>query len=101
MRAYRKRKAEVPPVPPRQFIKIWQEAVSLGEVAAKVRRNKNACRVRAFRYRQLGVPLKEFPPTELEPTDWEELGAYAASLLPAGREGDDGDGARRGPQTPG
>jgi hypothetical protein len=29
----------------RQFIEAWQTSSSLPEVAAKVRRNKNACRV--------------------------------------------------------
>ena len=63
------RTAEMPPASPRDFIRVWQESSSLAEVAAKVRRKKNACRVRAFRYRELGVPLKEFPPVEIELPD--------------------------------
>jgi hypothetical protein len=84
-------------VSPRQFIQAWQTSTALAEVAAKVRLNKNACRVRAYRYRQLGVPLKEFPPVEVELPDWGELAEYAASLLPEDEarkiagQGDDGD----------
>jgi hypothetical protein len=75
-------------VSPRQFIQAWQTSSALAEVAAKVRLNKNACRVRAYRYRLLGVPLKEFPPVEVEVTDWGELAQYAASLLPEEPEDD-------------
>ena len=73
--------AEVVPVTPREFVKAWQESSSVAEVAAKVRRKKSACKVRAFRYRRMGVPLKEFPPVQLPETDWEELSQYAAALL--------------------
>src|SRR6516165_6599827 len=82
---YRRRKRQLPPPPPvsmREFIKAWQESSSLAEVAQKVQSKKNACRVRAYRYRQMGVPLKEFPVVYAEPTDWEELAEYGASLLP-------------------
>jgi hypothetical protein len=79
-------------IPPRELIRVWQGATSLAEVAQRVRRSKNACRVRAYRYRRLGVPLKEFPPVVVEPSDWDELAAYAASLLPADdHEGDEVD----------
>jgi hypothetical protein len=72
---------------PRHFIKVWQESSSVAEVAQKVRSNKNACRVRAYRYRQLGVPLKEIPTSPpCEPLDWDELAEYAASLLPEAPE---------------
>jgi hypothetical protein len=92
-------------VSPREFIRAWQTSSALAEVAAKVRLNKNACRVRAYRYRQLGVPLKEFPPVEVELPDWDELAQYARSLLPD--EHEDGGGRRTrttpgtGPRTPG
>jgi hypothetical protein len=66
----------------REFIKAWQESSSVAEVASKVRRSKNACRIRAFRYRERGIPLKEFPPVEYEPEDWEVLAQYAAELAP-------------------
>jgi hypothetical protein len=86
-----KRDEKAAQVTPREFIRVWQTSASVAEVAAKVRRKKNACRVRAFRYRKLGVPLKEFPPVEVELPDWDELAEYAASLLPEDPEGDAGD----------
>jgi hypothetical protein len=81
----------VAPIPPREFIRVWQTSASVAEVAAKVRSKKNACRVRAYRYRQRGVPLKEFPPVEIEATDWDELAEYAASLVPDEPEDDEGE----------
>jgi hypothetical protein len=102
MRVKPERTAKAPAVTPHQFVKIWQEASSLGDVAAKIRRNKNACRVRAFRYRKEGVPLKEFPVEEIAVTDWDELARYAAEVLegPGGaaavgqREGSDAEARR-------
>jgi hypothetical protein len=85
-------------VSPREFIRVWQTSASVAEVASKVRRKKNACRVRAFRYRQLGVPLKEFPPVEVELPDWDELAEYAASLLPEGAEDGDADDSEHDPE---
>ena len=78
---YRTPRHKAPQVSPREFIRIWQAAESVAEVAMQVRRSKNACRVRAFRYRELGVPLKEFPPVIIEPPDWDELAEYAKSLV--------------------
>ncbi|MFO0803617.1 MAG: hypothetical protein U0791_10935 [Gemmataceae bacterium] len=46
----------------------------------KTRRKKSAVRVRAYRYRELGVPLKEFPAVVVELPDWDELAAYAESF---------------------
>src|SRR5947209_3143777 len=66
----------------REFIRVWQTSSSVAEVAAKVRRKKNAVRVRAYRYRQMGVPLKEFPEVVIELPDWDELAEYAGSLVP-------------------
>jgi hypothetical protein len=73
VQAARGKVEEAASVTARQFIEVWQKSSSLAEVAAKVRRKKSACRVRAFRYRQRGVPLKEFPAVEVPETDWEEL----------------------------
>jgi hypothetical protein len=67
----------------REFVKVWQESSSLAEVATRVGRNKNACRVRAFRYRQNGVGLKHFPFVEIPLIDWVELSGYAAELSEA------------------
>jgi hypothetical protein len=66
----------------REFVRVWQSASSVAEVAKKLNRTKNACRVRAFRYRQMGVPLKEFPWVETDLIDWDELAEYAESLEP-------------------
>lgn len=78
-----------------EFIRVWQTSNSVAEVAMKTRSKKNAVRVRACRYRKLGIPLKEFPVVEVELHDWDELAKYAASLLPgqadADEEGDECD----------
>jgi hypothetical protein len=73
----------------RAFVKAWQESSSIAEVASKVRRKKSAVRVRAYRYRQRGVPLKEFPPPELiSPEEfWGELTTYAKELVAGDAEG--------------
>ena len=49
----------------------------------KVGSKTNACRVRAFRYRAMGVPLKEFPYVEIPLIDWDELAQYANEVLVA------------------
>lgn len=66
---------------PVEFIKAWQTSSTLAEVASKLRMTKPQCRVRACRYRQRGVPLKQFPPVELPVWDWDELAALAESLV--------------------
>jgi hypothetical protein len=50
----------------REFIRLWQTSNSVAEVAMKTRTKKNAVPVRAYRYRKLGIPLKEFPYVEAE-----------------------------------
>jgi hypothetical protein len=80
MRKKPKRTAAAP-VSPREFIRAWQGSTSVAEVAQKTRAKKNAVRVRALRYRRLGVPLKDFPPVEYEEIDWDELARYAAGLV--------------------
>ena len=71
-----------PSVDAKEFIRIWQTSSSLEEVAGKVHRKKGACRIRAYRYRRLGVALKEHPPVIYELPDWDELARYAAKLVP-------------------
>jgi hypothetical protein len=71
----------VPTTSAREFVRIWQTASSVAEVARKVGRSKNACRVRAFRYREYyGVPLKYYPAVVVEEVDWYALAAFAKSL---------------------
>jgi hypothetical protein len=66
------------------FIKASQESSSLAEVAMKTKAKRNACRVRGNRYKDMGVPLKEFPPEPFITCEewWEDLRQYAESLLP-------------------
>jgi hypothetical protein len=73
------------PATPREFVKAWQESSSVAEVSSKVRSKKNACKVRAYRYRKMGVPLKEFPPVEMPEMDWDDLAAYAKDVLKEAR----------------
>jgi len=68
-------------VDPRKFIEVWQTSNSVAEVASRTRIEKGSCKVRAYRYRQKGVPLKEFPPVVVEETNWEELADYARKLV--------------------
>ena len=69
-------------VSPREFIQVWQTSETVAEVAQKLRTRKGTVRVRAFRYRALGVPLKYYPPVEVELPDWDALADYAAEFLP-------------------
>lgn len=69
-----------PSVTPREFVQIWQSSNSVAEVSSKIHCTKNAVRVRACRYRQMGVPLKQFPVMEIEPINWDELAVYAESF---------------------
>jgi hypothetical protein len=60
----------VPTVSAREIVRIWQTSATVAAVAKKVGRSKNACRVRAYRYREFGdVPMKYFPAIELVPLD--------------------------------
>ena len=84
-------------VTPREFIEVWQSSTSVAEVAKKIVSRKKTVRVRAHRYRKLGIPLKKFPPVELP--NWDALAGYAASLAPekafstdAGNGSKDGEG---------
>jgi len=69
-------------VSPREFIEAWQGSSSVAEVAKKTGMLKKTVRVRACRYRKVGIPLRDFPPVEWP--DWDELAEYAESLLPEG-----------------
>jgi hypothetical protein len=63
----------------REFVRIWQSSNSLADVAKQVNRTKNAVRVRAFRYRERGIPLKEFAAVDVELIDWDELAEFAST----------------------
>jgi hypothetical protein len=62
----------------REFVKAWQESETVAEVARKVGSKRNACRVRAFRYRKMGVALKVHEYVESSNIDWDDLRKYAA-----------------------
>jgi len=86
---------------PREFIKAWQEAWYVREVARKVGSTKGACSRRAYRYRQMGVRLKFMWDVPAETTDWNELAEYARELAPDDKESDDDDGeANESPDPP-
>ncbi len=76
----RKRRWPITPIRPRQFIEAWQASSSVREVASKLKMRTAQVRVRACRYRQQGVPLKEMEPGELPVANWEGLAQYAAEL---------------------
>jgi hypothetical protein len=82
----RKQAEDFEPVTPAQFIEIWQSSASVAQVARRARCTKGAVRRRAYRYRKLGIPLKQFEPPLLP--DWDWLKEYAQSLLPKGAQGD-------------
>ena len=82
-----------PTITPGRFIEVWQTSSAVAEVASKLKMSKNTVRVRACRYRQRGVPLKDYPPAEIPAVDWNGLARYAVELLEAGKEGTQ-------PQTP-
>jgi len=77
-----RRPVEPERVTPREFIEAWQSSSSIAEVSKKTGIRKKAVRVRSYRYRKLGIPLKDFPAVEWP--DWDELAGYAKSLLPEG-----------------
>jgi hypothetical protein len=64
----------------REFVRVWQSSNTVSEVASRTRNTRNAVKVRAYRYRQMGVPLKEFPPVETEKINWSELADLARCL---------------------
>jgi len=90
MKQAQKRRSDPVRATPEEFIAAWQSSNSVAEVAKKIGSRKKTVRTRAYRYRQSGIPLKEFPPVELP--DWDELAEYAESLLPEDADtGSDGD----------
>jgi hypothetical protein len=75
------RPERTPSVTARQFIETWQTSLSIAEVARKVHRSRGCVKVRAYRFRQRGVPLKEFDPVLIELPDWDALAEFARSLV--------------------
>lgn len=48
----------VPRVTPDDFVRAWQKAETLADVARALGMNEHACENRAYRYREQGVRLK-------------------------------------------
>jgi hypothetical protein len=72
-----------PWVTPERFVEAWQTSRTLREVCSRLKMRRAAVKVRAHRYRQRGVPLKQHepdPPLVMFPV-WEDLAKYAVSLL--------------------
>ena len=90
---------EVPTPPtPEEFIRAWQTSRTLREACTKLRMKRAVAKVRAYRYRQRGVPLKQHevdPAVDLYP-DWEELAKYAAQLVAPGGPSSDVPAGERG-----
>ena len=63
---------------PEEFVKLWQTAQSLDEVAAKMKRTVIDATARASYFRQRGVPLKKF--TGKRKSDYSKLAALAEQL---------------------
>jgi hypothetical protein len=99
MKTKQRRKPEPERTTPREFIEAWQGSSSVKEVARKTGLSKTAIRTRACRYRKFGVPLKEYEPEPLP--DWEELAAYAASLVTEEPGPDDAEGQASEATAPG
>ena len=76
---------------PMEFVQAWQTSSAVAEVASRLRMKKDQVRVRASRYRKKGVPLKQYAPAEVSVRDWDELAAFAASLVPEDESAAGGD----------
>lgn len=61
-------------VTPEQFVEIWQQAKSVGEVARQAEMSPGCASARATLYRQKGVELKYFRVPKI---DWERLAKLA------------------------
>ncbi len=63
-----------------EFIRTWQTAGSVQEVAEKCGMTENRVRNRASWYRSYGIPLKKFPRGVRKRLDYSALAALAKSL---------------------
>jgi hypothetical protein len=74
-----------PFVPARKFIEVWQTSETVAEVMAKLKMRRPACTLRAKRYRDRGVPLKDLDPGYAQAGtyggQWEDLAEYAKDLV--------------------
>lgn len=66
-----------------EFVRIWQAADSVDQVAEQTGLYHAACATRARSYRERGVPLRELPKRRTLRNDWDALRALAVELDPA------------------
>jgi transposase len=65
-----------------EFVKIWQAAESIREVAQKTGLLEQSARSRACRYRKNGVPLKKFlRGRRNNALDWERIKKVAEGAI--------------------
>ena len=70
-------------IPAEDFIRIWQAAKTLDEVAEKAGITRRSATFRACKYRARGIPLKYMDhPDTLNDVDIERLAALSKELAP-------------------
>ena len=69
-------------VTPEEFVRAWQTAKSLAEVAERTGLKLETARARGRRFRKRGIPLKSFAGQGRPATDWESLKRLAEELGP-------------------
>jgi hypothetical protein len=69
-------------VRPEEFVRAWQQATNLNEVAELTGLRLESVRARGFRFRKKGVPLKKFASQGRPATDWVALRRLAEELAP-------------------
>lgn len=74
--AARQQKLRPPRVTPEAFVRAWQAASSLAEVAAALDMTEHTAEVRAWRYRAQGVQLRDL--REVQRLDVDALNRIAA-----------------------
>ena len=78
-------RTRAPPVPAKDFIRIYQASESVAEVAKETGLTAHTVSQRASTYRKKGVPLKAMPNSGVTTrNDWNELAELARELMPEG-----------------
>lgn len=69
-----------PAVSAEEFVRAWQAAEDLEQVARKTGLRVETVRARGYRFRKHGVPLKAFAGKGRPATDWKALKKLATEL---------------------
>ena len=78
-------RTRAPPVPAKDFIRIYQASESVAEGAKATGLTAHTVSQRASTYRKKGVPLKAMPNSGVTTrNDWNELAELARELMPEG-----------------